>query len=122
MANYIPDLVKTPEQLFIFLKSIFNYTSDPRGVELLQSVPTLMQRNGKGDCDCGTILTLASSYYLGFGPLYVSLVGNNARSPSHIYSEVFDKDKREIVAMDLTNPYYGMEREYEYKQRIGFKI
>lgn len=120
MGKYLPNDIDTPEQLFIYLRSKFNYKSDPKGVELLQMAHTLLDRGGYGDCDCGTILTLASCWHFRFTPTYVSLVGKSKNTPSHIYSEVWDNDRKEICAMDLTNPYYNMERNYPYKQRLKF--
>jgi hypothetical protein len=122
ISNYIPNDIETPEQLFRYLKSKTTYKKDPHNVELLQMVPTLMKRGGKGDCDCFTILTLTSCYFLNFKPLYVSLVGKSSIAPSHIYSEVYDRQKNEICPMDLTNPYYCMERSYPFKQRLKFTI
>jgi hypothetical protein len=129
MHQYLPTDIYTPRELFTFLKSITRYKSDPKGIELLQSVPTLFDRadfEGKlrGDCDCTTILTLSSIYHL-FGnktPQWVTIVGNKQSSPSHIYSEVWDSEENKIMAMDLTNPTYGMERSYNYKQRLKFCI
>lgn len=122
IGNYIPDNIKSPEELFYYLRSITNYASDPKGVELIQTVQTLMDNDGEGDCDCFTVLTLASCYHCKFLPQYVALVGRSRRAPSHIYSEVFDYNKGKICAMDLTNPEYDYERSYPYKQRLIFNI
>jgi hypothetical protein len=126
MHEYIPEDIKSPKELFYFLKSKVKYKNDPvegkDSIELLQTVPTLMDNGGKGDCDCFTILTLASNYFLGFEPQYVALVGKTTKGPTHIYSEVYDPDKKKICAMDLTNPVYCMERPYKYKQRLRFKL
>jgi hypothetical protein len=35
---------RNPEQMFNYLKSITTYRNDPPGVELLQSVPTLLDQ------------------------------------------------------------------------------
>jgi len=77
---------------------------------------------GRGDCDCFTILTLASCKFLNFGPQYVALASNMKKGPTHIYSEVFDGDKDRVCAMDLTNPDYDTERPYRFKQRLNFSI
>jgi len=122
LPSYIPSYIQTPQELFSFLKSKVNYTSDPKNTELLQMVPTLMERGGRGDCDCFTILTLAACHYLNFKPTYVALVGRSVKTPSHIYSEVYDPIKKKICAMDLTNPVYCMERNYNYKQRLNFVL
>lgn len=122
MSDYIPSDIDTPEELFRYLRTKVTYKSDPKNIELLQCVPTLMDRGGKGDCDCFTILTLSACYYLNFKPQYVALVGRSPKAPSHIYSEVWDPSRGDICAMDLTNPYYNMERNYPYKQRLKFNI
>jgi hypothetical protein len=127
MSDYIPYDINTPRELFTYLKSITKYKNDPQGVELLQSVPTLFERakyDGKlkGDCDCLVILSTASFIYLGFNNIYVSLVGNKESSPSHIYNEIWDSEERKFMPFDLTNPTYGHERTYNYKQRLKFCI
>lgn len=96
VKNYIPDYIETPRQLFYYLRSQTQYKKDPKGTELLQMVPTLMDRGGKGDCDCFTILALACQHYLNFLPHYVALVGNNSFTPSHIYTEVYDPQKKRL--------------------------
>jgi hypothetical protein len=127
VADYVPDSIRSPAELFYFLKDKTIYKKDPRGVELLQTITTLLEGNfwgtpGMGDCDCFTILALAANYDLGFGPQYVALAGNNRISPTHIYSEVYDPIKKKICAFDLTNPTYCMERNYKFKQRLNFNI
>jgi len=128
VSKYIPSDITTPEELFYFLKDLTKYKKDPKGVELLQSVQTLLSENnyhgtpGKGDCDCFTILVLAACEYLGFAPQQVALVGRTAIKPTHIYSLVYDPNKNKMCAMDLTNPYYCMERKYNYKQTLDFMI
>jgi hypothetical protein len=122
VSDYIPDTIYSPEDLFYFLRSITTYKNDPKGRELLQTLQTMMERNGYGDCDCFTIATLASNYYLRFGPQFVNLVGNERKGPSHIYSSVYDKKRNLVCAMDLTNPYYNTERKYAYIQTLDFKI
>jgi len=54
---------RNPEQMFNNLKQLVVYKNDPPGVELLQSVQTLIENNywgipGAGDCDCFSILVL----------------------------------------------------------------
>jgi len=122
IGDYIPDRITTPKQLFYYLKSITKYKKDPNGIELLQMAHTLLERNGRGDCDCFTILALAACDELGFGPLYVTIVGNSRLSPSHIYPEVYDEEKGRICVFDLTNPKYDMERPYKFKQRLSFNL
>ena len=126
IGKYIPSDISTPEQLFYFLRSKVKYKKDPHNVELLQTVQTLMDRDGKGDCDCFTILTLAACTYLGFyseeHPLQIALVGKSKKVPSHIYTLVWDEDKNKYCVFDLTNPYYCMERSYPYRQLIPFNM
>jgi hypothetical protein len=128
VKKFIPDTIQGPEQLFYFLKDLTTYKRDPRGRELLQTVQTLLSDNNKhgipghGDCDCFTILVLASCHYLGFGPQQVAIVGNSKLSPSHIYSLVYDPAKKKMCSMDLTNPYYDMQRPYHYKQTLNFMM
>lgn len=122
ISDYVPDTIKSPEELFYFLRSITTYKKDPKGVELLQMVSTLMKRGGKGDCDCFTILSLTACIYLGFDKLNVILVGRTKNSPSHIYINVWDKEKKSYCIFDLTNPYYDYERKYNFKQTLPFMI
>lgn len=127
IEKYIPSDIKNPEELFDYLKDHVVYRKDPKGVELLQTVQTLMDgaywgEPGHGDCDCFTILTLAACEYLGFKPVFVCLVSNSRMSPSHIYTEVWDNNKKRFCVFDLTNPYYDMERSYKYKQTLPFMI
>ena len=62
-VNELPKF-DNPEQLFKFCRLQTVYHKDPHGVELLQSVPTMVDNNywgipWAGDCDCMTILTVA---------------------------------------------------------------
>jgi hypothetical protein len=120
MSQYIPTDIQTPGELFIYLKSITTYKSDPKGIELLQSVPTLLDRGGRGDCDCLVILSISSFLFLGFKKINVVLVGNKSFSPTHIYTEIYDMDKGGFIPFDLTNPTYGKERSYKFKQSLKF--
>jgi hypothetical protein len=122
IGKYIPRSIKTPAELFKFLKTKTTYQKDPQGIELLQTVQTLMNRGGRGDCDCFTILTLAACHYLGFSPQFIALVGKTKASPTHIYSLVYDESKKKICALDLTNPTYCMERSYNYRQILPFNM
>jgi hypothetical protein len=120
----------TPYKLFNRVKPLLTYRKDPEGLELLQSVPSLMdpKKNwhkiaGAGDCDCFTLLTLA---ILSVNPVYnhvdkfAVLVGNNADEPSHIYSAV--KWHGKLVHIDFTNPAINIERPYLYRQYVPFNL
>ncbi len=122
ISKYIPKHIASPEELFYFLKDLTTYKKDPKNVELLQTVQTLMKRGGKGDCDCFTILVLTACHYLGFKPQQVILVGKTKYSPSHIYSMVYDESKKKMVSMDLTNPNFDTERPYNYRQTLPFMM
>ena len=120
---FIDSSIKTPRELFNYLKPQLKYKNDPKGVEYLQTMQTLLGKNkGKGDCDCFTITTLSACYFLNFDPVYVVLVGKSKKAPTHIYTEVYDKETNKMVILDFTNPFFNMERKYNYKQRILFNI
>lgn len=119
-ANEICPRFDNPKDLFKWLRFNTRYQKDPVGVELLQQIETMMENNGygvagAGDCDCFTIATLACMAVNGWDGKYIALVGNRPDVPSHIYSVI---DWNGLKALDLTNPYYNMERLYQYKQLI----
>lgn len=118
----------TPDKLWNRIKPLLTYRADPPGLELLQSVPTLMdpRKNwhklaGAGDCDCFTILTLS---ILTVNPVYNNvekyavLVGNNAEEPSHIYTAL--KYRGKMLTIDFTNPALNVERPYIYRQYVPY--
>jgi len=118
--------LNTPQQMWNRLKPLVRYVQDPPNVELLQSVPTMMNRRtnwhriaGAGDCDCFTILVLST---LKANPVYNSvdkfavLVGNTWDEPTHIYAAV--KWKGRLIAIDLTNPALNVERPYKFRQYV----
>lgn len=120
----------TPGKLWDHIKPRLTYVPDPHGLELLQSVQTLMNPAtnwhriaGAGDCDCFTLLTLA---VLTVNPVYKSvdkfavLVGNNPDEPSHIYSAL--KWRGRLIAIDFTNPALNWERPYKFRQYIPFNL
>lgn len=120
---YIPSTIQTPKELFYFLKPQLTFKSDPRGVEYIQTMQTLLSKNnGFGDCDCFTVTALTSMWYLHFEPMYVDLAGNTTIVPSHIYTSVWDATRGKICPFDLTNPIYNYERPYKFKQRLPFMI
>ncbi len=112
---------RNPKQLFDFCRLTTTYHPDPKGTELLQSVPTLYDNNywgkaGAGDCDCFTILTIALCIANGWNDNYIVLVGRKKIAPVHVYSAVqFDG---ELITLDLTNQYPNIERDYKYRQLV----
>lgn len=115
----------TPEEAFNYLKLRTRYKKDPKGRELFQTLPTLLENNwhgitGHGDCDCFTIAALAVLIANGFNDCGIVLVGRNPLVPVHIYAYVDIDGKREYF--DLTNKVYNYERFYPYKQHIPYKI
>lgn len=113
----------SPENLFFALKSETSFKEDPKGVELLQSVPSLFENNrhgipGAGDCDCFTILALACFAVNGFNPSFVVLAGRSSLYPVHIFAAVGPK----ITAFDLTNSFYGFKRPYPLEQVLPFRL
>jgi hypothetical protein len=123
--QHIPKF-NSPEEVYNWLKSRTTYVNDPHGIELLQSLPTLLSGSrlgvpGGGDCDCFTIAALAALAANGFTETYVILVGRSANVPVHIYAGV--EEDGEIVPFDLTNEFYGEERtNYKYQQILPFTV
>jgi len=118
-----------PEQMFKWLRLNTSYKNDPEGVELIQSMGTLLtpytHRSGHhypagaGDCDCFTVTTLACLYVQGekwrnnFG---FYLLGRSKKAPVHIYSFV-NWNGKELI-MDLTRPYINDARHYPLWQKV----
>lgn len=116
---------KSPVQLFEYLKSIVVYENDPDKEELLQSAHTLFEDNywgvpGAGDCDCFSILAIASFIANEFTPAWIVLAGNSKVAPSHIYTMV--EYKSQVNVFDLTEPFYNVERQYKYKQILPIRF
>jgi hypothetical protein len=113
----------TPEQMWNNLKNMVVFKHDPPGVELLQSVPTLMTNNfwgvpGAGDCDCFTILVLSMCIANGWNDQRIVLAGRSKRAPVHIWSEVKYKDR--WYCMDLTQPFFDYPRKkYKFYQYLN---
>lgn len=115
----------SPERAFNYLKLRTTYKKDPKGVELFQTLPTLIDNNehgitGAGDCDCFTIAALATLIASGFTDCGIVLVGRNPLCAVHIYAYVNVNGEREYF--DLTNRRYNYERHYPFKQHIPFKL
>lgn len=112
-----------PSQMFWLLKQHTTYRHDPPGVELLQSMPTMMENNywgvpGAGDCDCFTIAAVACCAVEKI-PVRICLVGNSHHSPTHVYAEVMDRGR--WVPFDLVAPFYGEVKKYRYLSVIKVK-
>lgn len=113
----------TPRQMFHILKQNTVYKNDPPGVELLQSMPSLMEDNywgipGAGDCDCFTIAAVACAVANDI-PVRIVIVGNHSDGPSHVYCEM--KDNGSWVPFDLVNAFYGETKAYGHKKIISVK-
>lgn len=111
------------EQLFYWLKNRVTYENDPKGNELIQTLPTLLDNNwhgrtGYGDCDCFTTAALTLLVANGFKNLYVVLVGRNRFTPVHIYCGLIENGVFKVL--DLTNRRFDVERPYPYRQHLKF--
>lgn len=114
----------SPKKIFYFLKANTFYKNDFTGVELLQSLPTLLTENnrhgikGAGDCDCFTIAALTILIANGFKENYIYLVGRSKMAPVHIYCSTVYNGKE--YYMDLTNPKFNtIRKNYKYFQKIA---
>jgi hypothetical protein len=112
---------QNPEQMFNQLKQIIQYKNDPPGVELLQSVPTLLESNywgtpGAGDCDCFSILVLTCCLCNGWNEQEIVLAGRSRLAPVHIWTRV--KFGGKWYDMDLTQPYINTVRPYKHIQKL----
>ncbi len=111
-----------PSDLYRWLKDRTVYKNDPPGVELLQTMETLLEGNfwgtpGAGDCDCFSITTLACCNVLGW-PSWIKLAGRDKSQPVHIWTGVTMNG--EDIALDLTERTVGSERDYKYIQKLNF--
>lgn len=117
--NWMP-VTDSPKDMFWILKQHTTYKNDPPGVELLQSMPSLMDDNywgipGAGDCDCFTITAVACAV-ANHIPVRICIVGNDSQGPSHVYCEM--KDNGQWVPFDLVNAFYGETKPYRNKKII----
>jgi hypothetical protein len=130
VIHSLPYIVKhtprfnTPEQIFNYCKERYTYKNDPNGVELFQTVHTLLTDNehgrpGEGDCDDATIFCLSMLLINGFD-CGIVLTGRNKNNPTHIYAYALHNGERQIL--DLTNKKFNTIRPYPFKQYIPFKI
>ena len=123
--SYVPQC-SSPADLFHWLKPQLNYRKDPKGKELLQSFPTLMENNyygipGTGDCDCFSIAMCAATSVQSWKgmKIWIKLAGRNKHNAVHIWSGVDINGKS--YALDLTNPIPFYERDYQYIQKLYLK-
>lgn len=120
--SFLPFGKMSIEDIFNFLKKEVTYTSDPKDVELLQSMETLFTWEnvhgvyGAGDCDCFTIASIASLYAKGYRDLEVVLAGRSINYPVHVYSKVNG------ISFDLTNKEIGKIRPYTFLQALKIKL
>ena len=114
-------------ELFYWLKIRVKYKHDPHEVELLQSLPTLLNADsnywrtaGAGDCDCFVIaaLTLFNTSDIK-GKAWIKLAGRSKDYPVHIWCGI-DQNGEEL-AIDLTEQKFNKEREYPYIQKLYYK-
>lgn len=120
-VNNMPTF-QDPEQMFNTLRNLVTYKNDPEGIELLQSVPTLIDANywgvsGAGDCDCFTILVLSMCCAHNWNEQEIVLAGRSKIAPVHIWSRV--KFGGKWYEMDLTQKYFNTCRDYKYKQYLS---
>lgn len=122
-AKTLPEF-RTPKQIFYYLKSNTVYKNDFKGVELLQSLPTLLTEanrhniKGAGDCDCFTIAAITILIANGFKENYIYLVGRSKFAPVHIYCSTIYNGKEYFL--DLTNPKFNTIRNnYKFFQKIA---
>ena len=122
-ADNVP-LFTSPIDLYYWLKIRTRYKNDPEGVELLQSLPTLMENNywglsGAGDCDCFSVATLTAINTQKFKcKPWIKLAGRTKNYPVHIWAGC--DYKGEEIALDLTNRKPAEERKYKFIQKIYF--
>jgi len=109
-----------PRQMYYNLLPMIKYKNDPPGVELIQTVDTLLNRNyhgipGAGDCDCFTVLTCAVACLNNWKQRIV-LCGRTKSGPVHIFSQVFWDGKWRTV--DLTARLYDTHKKYKFYQYL----
>jgi hypothetical protein len=108
-----------PYSIYYYLKSVTTFKDDAKDIEQVQSLQTLLGPNnihgypGAGDCDCFTVAVLACLVNAGFDQLYIVLVGNNVKNPTHVYPALMQNGR--LFAMDLTAPGPGIERTQNSK-------
>jgi hypothetical protein len=115
----------SPKEMWDWFKLRTKFKSDPKGTELLQTLPSMMNgdywgETGLGDCDCFSI-ALATAMSCEGWENYITIVSRTKKAPIHIFNEVEWEGERFV--MDLTNPYFNMERNnYRYYQTIPVNL
>ncbi len=111
----------TVQALFDLLKSKTHYRDDPKGIELIQSMPSLFLNNyynspGTGDCDCFTVTACASMIAEGL-PTGFTIYGNGL-VPTHIAADYWDYkyQKKQRVPFDLVAPGLGIVKKYRWNR------
>lgn len=115
-------LFNSPRDLFNWMKDRTTFKNDPKRVERLQTLQTLWDSGGYGDCDCFVISLLAICWTQGpaYQDLRVILAGREKTAPVHIYNKIIYEG--EEFVMDLTQPRFNSERDYKYTQELPFVI
>jgi transglutaminase-like putative cysteine protease len=114
-------LYDNARDIFRQLKAHTTYKHDPPDIELLQSLPTLMDNNywgspGLGDCDCFTIAFTACCKAKGV-PVKIVLAGRQRDQFVHIYN--LAKVNGTWFDADLTEPNFGDRRPYKFLKIVG---
>jgi hypothetical protein len=112
---------KNPEELYNWLLKRVTYINDPKNKELLQTFPTLLNKNfhgvpGGGDCDCFTIATITLMIANDWDNIDIVLAGRSKKCPVHIYCRI--KWKGKYYTLDLTNRKFNKERFYPLTQKL----
>lgn len=119
-ANEMPRY-RDPKSMYYGLLPLLKYKNDPPGIELLQSVPTLFEKNywgvsGSGDCDCMSILVLSMCAVHGWNKQRIVLCGRSKAYPVHIFTQVYFNNQ--WVTMDLTRKLYNSHKPYKFYQHL----
>jgi hypothetical protein len=119
MRENMPAGIYRPSELFNLLKDTVTYKHDPKGVELIHTprsfyTDNYWKKSGYGDCDDFTVITIAGLKAIGVpeSKIKIKLTGRQPYIAKHIYIVV------DNTPFDLTNGYYGEERQYPYYQEI----
>jgi hypothetical protein len=119
MKQNVPAGVHSPQDLFILLKDCTTYRHDPKGIELVHTAKSFFEDNyhgisGAGDCDDFTSIGISGLKAIGIpsNQIKIVLTGRNPKIAKHIYLKVKE------TPFDLTNMFYGEERQYPYYQEI----